>query len=177
MTTDKQVWPLAIRLFHWLTLVLVVLAWWSMETLHDYPKGSPDRDVWMSWHITIGLLVLFVTIVRLVWRSGSIAPELPVAAWQKKLSRRVQAGIYVVLLLMPVTGMLARQVSGKGMLIANQWQLLLPVGDNAKLAHWIAEFHEDILWPALLILVGVHAAAALLHQFYWRDKTLRSMLG
>lgn len=176
MTTNHPLWPLAIRLFHWLTLILVVTSWALMELREDTPKGSLERDMWMSWHISVGVLVLCVTVIRLIWRSASVAPELNLVKWQQRLSRLVQAGLYFTLFALPATGLLARQLSGETIQIANSWLWPQVTAINKEVGHWFEEIHEDVLWPLLLTLVAVHAGAALLHHFYWRDDTLRSML-
>jgi cytochrome b561 len=43
------------------------------------------------------------------------------------------------------------------------------------LAESLEEFHTGVLWPLLLTLVALHAAAALWHHFKLKDDTLRRM--
>lgn len=57
--------------------------------------------------------------------------------------------------------------------------------EYAKIAHaWPADRNlaGSLLWlhrnlaDALLILAGIHAGAALMHHWIWRDRTLKRML-
>ncbi|MFW5679586.1 MAG: cytochrome b/b6 domain-containing protein, partial [Pseudomonadota bacterium] len=54
-TRPVRVWDLPTRLFHWLLVVLVFLAWLSMEL------GRVD------WHMTIGYIVLTLVLFRVIW--------------------------------------------------------------------------------------------------------------
>ncbi len=53
--------------------------------------------------------------------------------------------------------------------------LPMPTGDNPALGRAIDGVHQFFEW-SLLILVGAHIAAALLHLFYYRDGVMRRML-
>jgi cytochrome b561 len=46
---------------------------------------------------------------------------------------------------------------------------------NSPVARAIGRWHETLEW-ALLVLVGLHVAAALLHRFIYRDRVMARML-
>ena len=55
------------RAFHWLTVVLVLLAW-TLGTFGDvFPKGAA-RTAGLMVHISAGLTILAVLLARLLWR-------------------------------------------------------------------------------------------------------------
>lgn len=165
-------WP--VKVMHWITPVLILLAWWTMEMRHEWPKGSPERDWWMGWHVTNGLLLWLVALLRVGWRLAQPTPRLMIARWQRVLSHWIQGGLYGVLLIMPLTGFLARQY---GAHTVSFFSASLPtvVGENNELSRFFAGLHEDVLWPLLLALTGVHVLAALWHHFVLRDEVLRGM--
>ena len=170
-------WGRIIRLSHWLTLVLIVLAWWSMETRDELPKGDPDKALWMGRHMTFGIAIWLLTVFRLGWRQFQVAPPLVnTPQWQIRAARGVQALLYAVLILMPLAGIAARTLEGHEVSFAGIWVMPQWFAEHKALSHWFEEFHAEFLWPALLTLAGVHAAAAIYHQFYLRDNLLMSMV-
>ena len=59
--------PLLIGL-HWLTLLLLIAIYASMELRGIFPKGSAAYDGMKTWHFMLGLTVLGVVLVRLPLR-------------------------------------------------------------------------------------------------------------
>ena len=58
--------------FHWAIFLLVALAYLAIEIRG--PKGSDSRVFWMNVHLTAGMLVLVLSVLRIVWRAVSRAP-------------------------------------------------------------------------------------------------------
>ena len=172
---ESQRWGKVIRFCHWLTLILVVAAWLTMEIRHEFPKGSDERNLWMMWHITVGLSIWFLTVFRLGWRAFQSVPHVDMPVWQRWAARIVQAFLYIVLLAMPIFGIATRQFAERSISYAGLIDMPQLSQKNMALAEWFGDMHEDVLWPALLILVGAHAAAALWHQFAMRDNLIGRM--
>ncbi|MDY6957267.1 MAG: cytochrome b [Pseudomonadota bacterium] len=177
MTTDRNPqWDAVIRICHWFTLALIIAAWWAVETHGEYPKGSTERTLWMNRHVTFGLAIWFLTVFRLGWRMVHPAPEVAMPEWQRRFAHLVQAGLYLVLLAMPVFGIAARQFAQREINFAGQFSLPQWVTEqNPAWAEWFAEIHEEVFWPTLLVLAGVHAAGALWHQFAKKDNLIGRM--
>ncbi|MBX3725660.1 MAG: cytochrome b [Xanthomonadales bacterium] len=167
--------PLRIAL-HWLTLLLVVAAFVCIELRELYPRGSDPREALKAWHFTLGLSVLAITGVRLAARWASPAPPIVPAPprWQHLAAGAVHLLLYGWLLIMPVLGWLLLSASGKPVLF---WGLELPglVAPDEALKNRVKDLHESLANVGYL-LVGIHAAAALAHHFWFRDDTLRRML-
>ena len=177
MTTEnKGQWDAFIRIVHWLTLALIVAAWWAVEAREDFPKGSDERTMWMMRHVTLGLSIWFLTLFRLGWRIFAKTPVVVMPGWQRWIARLVQAGLYLVLLGMPLSMILARQFAMREASFGGLFSLpQLVTEKNVELAEWFGDLHEDVFWPALLILAGVHAIGALHHQFIMKDNLLGRM--
>ena len=53
---------------HWLTVILVAVAWTFGLFGDDLPKGTP-RDAGLFVHISAGLAVIALLVVRVAWNS------------------------------------------------------------------------------------------------------------
>lgn len=174
MADVERGWGNVIKTIHWLTLVLVILAWWTMEMVHDFPKGSPERAAWANWHFINGGAIWLLTLVRVIWRFVQPTPRLMIARWQRVVSHIVQGVLYLLLLAMPITGFLAVQLSG-GSVDYFIFEVGGLLGENEDLGHSLGEFHEDILWPTFLVFTAIHVVAALYHHFVAKDDVMRGM--
>jgi cytochrome b561 len=158
---------------HWLTAVLVIGLWSLGQIIDWFPKGSP-RAIARSTHIALGVGLALVLIRRIWWRmAGGV--HLPQAG-RSALDTIANLTHKILYLLLVGTVLLG---------IANAWVrgdilfmlLKIPAFDpgNAALRESVEDLHS---WAAniLLIVAGLHAAAALLHHFVLKDDILRRMV-
>jgi cytochrome b561 len=96
-------------------------------------------------------------------------------AWQHKVAEGTHHLLYLLMVLVPLSGWLMS--SAKGFQTVYFGVLPLPdlVGKNPELGDLLKETHEALNF-ALLLLVGLHVAGALKHHLIDRDSTLRRML-
>lgn len=167
--------PLSIGV-HWLTLLLLIAVYALIELRGMYPKGSDPRELMKVWHEMLGLTVFGLVFVRLALRALFPAPPIVPAppAWQHALARGMHLALYAFLVVMPLLGWLLLSAKGKPVPL---FGLELPplVAPDKALAENVEEIHEVIgvlgYW-----LIGLHAAAALVHHWFMHDNTLRNML-
>jgi cytochrome b len=173
-----RVWDLPIRLFHWLTVLLVGGCW------------ATQRLNWMQWHVRLGETLLALVLFRLMWGlAGSETARFrrfvasPWAAWRhlRHLLRRepdVQvghnpAGAWMVLLLLAL--LLAETLSGLYDYndIADEGPLseFVPPG----IANAIAAFHAWG-WDILLGAVVLHVCAIAVYALVKGHNLLKPML-
>jgi cytochrome b561 len=162
---------------HWLMLLLLVAVYACIELREFYPRGSDLREGLKTWHFMLGLCVLALVALRLAIRlmagpAPSIRPAPPV--WQQRLAVLMHLALYVFLVAMPLLGWLTLSASGKPVPFFGL-QLPALVGADKALAGSLKEIHETT-GTIGYYLVGLHAAAALLHHYGMRDNTLRRML-
>jgi len=160
---------------HWITLALIVWLAWLGLTMTDLPLSAAKVHTY-ALHKSLGMTVLGLTAIRLAWRLLAGTPQgLPGPRWQRIAARGGHASLYALLLAVPLSGWRYNSASG----FALQWfgQFNLPaLGAADKAGKALAlEFHETLFW-ALVVLVAIHAAAALWHHYRLRDDTLRRML-
>ena len=167
--------PLSIAV-HWLTLLLLVAVYALVELRDFFPKHSDPRQAMRLWHEMLGLALLGLVFVRLLLRRAFAAPPItPVPpAWQQRLAAAMHAALYAFLLVMPLLGWLMLGAKGQPVPF---FGLELPAltGPNKALGDRLEDLHEAI-GTIGYALVGLHAAAALVHHHLMRDDTLSRML-
>jgi cytochrome b561 len=158
---------------HWTTAVLVATLWIIGQTIDFWPRG-PLRVDYRSVHILLGALLACVILARLGWRASRGArvpaegPRLAVLA-----AKAVHWALYALVGTTIALGLLTAFAQGDSLF----GLLSLPsfAADNRALARTLFGWHS-LAANGVLILAGLHAAAALMHHHLMRDNTLRRML-
>ena len=166
----------AAQFFHWATAILVVAAFTYGPGGSEQRVYSAARDFQRQLHETLGLTVFALVVLRLAWRAFDAAPQQPpVAPWLGLAAKAVQATLYAVLLLLPLSAISGAWLEGHPLTLLANVRIGPPVAEAHALGSAIALLHTW-LGDAILWVAGVHAAAALYHHFVLRDDVLRSML-
>jgi cytochrome b561 len=155
-----------------------VIAGWLLGTfLDDIPKGPP-RAFGLFAHMTLGQCVFVLVIARLVWRYTNPPPP-PEQTRFGKLLEIVAAlnhyALYALMLAVPILGVIVQLKRGNPLPFFGLGEFASPWPADRATARTILHFHEYCA-DALLILAGVHAVAALVHHYAFRDRTLTRML-
>jgi cytochrome b561 len=158
---------------HWLTALLVVALWTIGQTIDFAPNGALRVD-YRSLHMLLGVTLGIVLIIRLVWRitRGGMLPPLD-QGLLLLIARVTHWLLYALMLVTVGLGITNVLVRGDSIFNLVQVSQLFP-GDRA-IVHTIGDRHA-LAANAVLILAGLHSAAALFHHFVLRDATLRRML-
>ena len=115
-------------------------------------------------------------IARVLWRLVDERPDpASVVRWMGAASRIVQGLLYLLLFAVPMTAIAGAWLEGHPLAYLGGLQIPPPSGASHDLGEALAEIH-GWLGDTLLWLAGLHAVAALYHQFILRDGVLRSML-
>ena len=149
------------RLLHWTMAALI---------LGQIPLGlyllrmTPGlANLWLfGLHKSLGVTVLLLALVRLIWHRVS-PPPAPLGDprhWTGRLARAVHAAIYVLLLVIPLSGWIGASGSGIQTVLWNRWTLpaIAPATeawqDGGFLVHAVAT-------RLLMALLALHIAGAL----------------
>lgn len=161
---------------HWFMLVLLAAVYICMEISDSFPKGSDLRSGLRTWHYMLGLSIFALAWLRLAVNLWSSAPPVDPAPplWQSRLARLVQAGLYLLMIGMPLGGWLLLSARDQAVPFFGLQLPALMAGNKAA-AGWIKEIHEAGA-KAGYFLVGLHAVAALYHHYLLHDNTLTRML-
>jgi superoxide oxidase len=161
---------------HWLTVLLILTAYATMELRDLFPKGSDARANMKLVHYAIGLsmwLMIAARLLAIFWSEiPPITPTPPL--WQTRAAKAMKLALYAFMLFMPWLGWLTLSAQGKEVVIAGM-NLPFLIAANKGTAEWLKEIHEA---GATLgyFLIAVHAGAALFHHHFMRDDTLMRML-
>ncbi|TAJ87974.1 MAG: cytochrome b [Reyranella sp.] len=166
------------RSLHWITVLLVLIAW-LVGTFGDaVPKGEP-RAIGLAIHIAAGLVILMVLALRMPWRAIDPPPLPPeptrLGPWGDRASRLAHYTLYGLLLAVLVIGIAVQFARGAPLPLFGFAEITSPWTADRAFARLIKEVHE-VLANALVILAALHAAAALIHHWVLHDRTLARML-
>jgi cytochrome b561 len=167
---------------HWLAVLLVILAWGLGVSDDLLPKG-PARAAGLYIHMTAGLLVIVLTIVRLLWRTVDPSPpaektgfgDWSFAGWIGLGAKLAHLGLYVLLVAAPLVGIAVLFARGNALPVFGLFDIASPWPADRAFTRSLKGIHE-LLAHGLLALAGLHAAAALLHHWVFADRTLIRML-
>lgn len=156
------VWDLPLRLFHWLLVASIAIAFLSSE----------EDSVMAGWHIAVGWVAAVLIVFRLAWGivggeharfANFIRPSRVFAHLKDLASGRAErtvghnpAGGFAVLLLIGIVAAV----------VATGW-LALQGGED--------DLHEGMAW-FLLGLIGVHVAAVIATSVLSRENLVRAMV-
>ena len=166
-----------VQVMHWTTVVLVVCGWLLGTFGDDLPRGAA-RNVGLFIHMSAGLLVLGILVLRLLWRTidAPPAPErTPLGPWLDRAGRFAHLVLYVLLVAVPIAGIASQFARGRPLPLFGLGQIASPWAADRAFARSVTEIHE-LLANALLAVACLHAAAALAHHYLFRDRTLTRML-
>lgn len=158
---------------HWATAVLVGLLWAIGQTIDFAPSGALRVD-YRSLHMALGVMLVLVIAMRVVWRitHGRSLPGVG-GAWMERVARVTHWGLYLLIAAALVLGLV--NVSVRGDSIFNLFTVPALDPGNKPLRRLIGGWHA-LAANGILILAGLHAAAALFHHYVLRDGVLRRML-
>jgi cytochrome b len=175
----KKIWDLPVRIVHWALAILILGSWYTVEVSGD-----------MDTHMLIGQVILSLVAFRIVWGfvgtryarfSSFVFGPAEILANAKSLLKRGGSryaghnplgGLAVVLLL----GLVLVQVS-TGLFATDGDFYEGPLSElvSTRAANQITGIHESN-FNILLILIGVHIAAAIFYLIYKRQNLIAPMI-
>lgn len=158
---------------HWITAALVVLCWLSIQISDVFGHGAFEQAV-VSSHVSMGVALTVVIAARLIWRltSGRSLPGAD-SGLMELAARATHYALYLLVGAILVLGFATLWARG-----ADIWGLISITGadpTHTGLARTTRGLH-GLAANAILVLAGLHAAAALFHHYVLRDGVLRRML-
>ncbi|HMB59868.1 MAG TPA: cytochrome b [Xanthomonadales bacterium] len=176
LKNSRTSWGWPSRMLHWLMAALIL----GQVVLGKYAHGldrSMEKLNVMMWHKSIGISLLLLLLLRLAWTWFNPRP-----AWSGKAKRWAVAGqrashaaLYLLMFAIPLTGWLSNSAKAVPFRLFRviPWPDL--IDPDPAMGERFEAWHEGLV-TAILILLGVHIAAAFWHHFYRRDEVLIRMI-
>ncbi len=165
--------PLLVAL-HWLLAIMIMMAlFFGMFALSDMPNDDPEKVMALRGHMTMGIIILVLMVVRLVTRLVSAKPpeaDIGVAALNT-LSRYMHWVLYLGIFVMLGSGIAMSMMAGLPAIMFGGSGDPLP----ASFFDYPPRIVHGIVGSLLALLIVGHIAAAVYHQVVRRDALLSRM--
>jgi cytochrome b561 len=175
-----RTWGAIAKLLHWAIAVCIMIMI-VMGIMMKWFLAGDQASQFQAYQLqkSFGFLLLLFALARLLWRlSAKAVPAASVAAKRHEhwLAKGVHAALYVAMIGMPISGLLATSASPMNVptVIFGVLTLPRPIGPDAALATLSSGIH---FWLACLLVVSVslHVAGAIRHAVVLRDGVLQRM--
>lgn len=177
------------RTLHWLTALLFLLAYMAVYYRHWFTEDKTVEN-WnaLQLHLSFGMSIAVLVVLRLYWRFSTRQPDPePGSPLAHKAAHYGHVLLYVVLIVMPVTGYLGTGVATEFFFLfdipkfADTWLFQSVIGGSMGLTFEQFEVPVDFIHKnggayLVWVLILGHAAAALYHHWRLKDRTLLKML-
>lgn len=142
---------------HWLSAILIIVLWPIGFSMVRMPNSSAQMTLYQV-HVSIGLLVALLTIIRAVWHFMDDRPAAPdgLTSFNRKLFQWTHNLLYVVLFILAVSGM--------AMLLSNNLGLLPGNISPAAIVDGPPRVAHAIVSKVFMLLLVAHLAGVVRHQ-------------
>lgn len=163
------------RILHWLMSIIIIIMIIVGFTMANLP---PSDQKWQMYnaHKATGVIVLFLTTLRVLWVLTNIRVQVPfnLPSWQRMLARWNHNLLYVLMLVMPLSGALMSLLGGHDIDVYGLFTIkALGEYKNISKICWNIHVNTAIL---LVVTIVVHIIAALYHHFVRKDNVLMRMI-
>ena len=111
------------QFLHWATVALVITAWLFGQFVDDLPRGA------LSVHISAGLALLLLLVLRLLWRMADPPPRpepTVLGPWLDYAGRLAHYALYLLLAVVPVVGIVAQFARGEMLSVFGLYEIASP---------------------------------------------------
>lgn len=169
------------KAFHWIMAVIIIVAWligFYSATFLSYSTPHSKKAEVITFHKEIATLVLFLVVLRFLWRMTHKTPAFP-ADMSPLMKFAAHAGhflLYAFMLAVPVSGWFYSSAAGYPIPVV--WLFNLPEiisKTSPATAELFRETHMYLAYIIGILVVG-HVAMAIKHQFIDKDGTIDKMI-
>ncbi len=174
---------------HWTIAFLFLSSYCAVYYRHWFTEDkTPENWVSLQLHLSIGITIAAVVVLRIIWRNMNQTPEQEPGSKLAHLAAHLgHYALYAVMILMPLTGYIGTGVDTEFFFMFD-----IPKFESTSLYHLIVTnwmdldfkefeapidfFHKEVMgkWLVWLLIAG-HAMAAMYHHFVKKDRTLIKM--
>ena len=170
LTNNLTEYGLISKIFHWLSatvlLIQIPLGFYLVDL--DF---SEKRLTIESIHVTLGLGIFYLTILRLIYKIFNPTPRLSNSVFpgQHIIAKLNHYLLYISILVITVSGALKKLFNGE---IVDLFFLTLEVKENFDLAELFYDIHI-IGNFTLIALISLHILAVIIHKILFKENLLK----
>ena len=154
------------RYLHWTTAILFISLIPMGVFTTMIPLDAPYRQAYYVVHKTIGFLVMFLLIARVLWHLKTPTPKLDshLTRWEYRLAKIMHYGLYFLMIAVPVTGYMMSTYGGH---VSHFfiWDTPMLVSKDLETVKLWGLAHKVILPFVCYVVIGAHVLGALKHHF------------
>ncbi len=163
------------KVLHAIIAIAFIIQFGLIYAKHYLLADDTSKLSFTLLHKSVGFSLVFVGLAFLLWRVVNTKPRYPakMPRWEIILATATHHLLYLVILLMPVTGTVMSMSSGKGI----KW-FGHPIPNMLPKNEYIASlFYNSHVYISYLVLVlfSLHMAGALKHYYIDKNNILQRM--
>ena len=161
------------KLLHWISAILLFVQIPLGFYLVDLDFG-PERLTVEDIHVTMGLSIFYLVILRLLYKIFNPTPKLEPSIFkgQKFLAKLNHVMLYVTILSITISGILKKLFNGETLTIIFK---KIKIQDNFELGELFYDLHV-ISNYVLIVLIIIHILAVITHKLFFNDNLLKKIL-
>lgn len=165
------------KFFHWVIAIFVIYMI-PLGFLMGGVKTPTLQNLLFAIHKSSGLTILFLLILRYLWRLSSTRPKFPadMPVWQAKMANWSHKLLYLLIFIQPLSGWVMTTASSNAP--SFWWIVNIPapwVTPNKTVADVAGFIHHYCAW-VIVGAVSLHIIGALEHWIIRRDGVFQRML-
>ena len=163
------------KFLHWSIVVLVSIQFLTSFVMSGLRRSS-SPDFFLNLHMSFGVFIAPLALILLFMRLTHPTDKIKSGpAWQGAAAQAMHYLLYVLLIIIPITGDAYASSMGAVVRVFGLFDLpgILPSG--SLFGRTLGDVHSFFAWTIGILVLG-HIAAALYHHFVLNDKVLVRML-
>ncbi len=169
-------YPCKMRFLHHLSAILIITLLAVGLYMSDLDKSDPNKSFLYTTHKTVGWFFLWILLFRFWVRKSEnvhFNPPAPMATLAQ-IGHRI---MYLVMLIMPISGWLMSSAFGKNVVLFGIEALTIPnlIGVNPELGETLEGVHEYTAYILIAMIIG-HLLFALYHTFVQKHNVIKRMI-
>ena len=161
------------KALHWLSAIILFIQIPLGFYLVDLDFGE-QRITIEDIHVTLGLTVFYIIIIRLINNILNPTPKLDPSIFkgQRFLAKMNHILLYIAILSITISGILKKLFNGETITILFRE---IQINENFELADQFYDIHIFSNYT-ILVLIGIHVMAVIVHRIFFKDNLLKKML-
>jgi cytochrome b561 len=135
---------------------------------------GPERLTVEDIHVTVGLSIFYLVILRLLYKIFNPTPKLEPSVFkgQKFLAKFNHIMLYVTILSITISGIFKKLLNGETLIIIFK---KIKIQDNFELGELFYDIHVYSNY-LLIALIVIHLMAVVVHKLFFNDNLLKKIL-